>query len=409
VQKELESAQQAVEQQRVELDDERRELNELRQRYQESDWQIQQFEEEKAAHEEQAEALAAQRDQFEIQRAQLQEAQAELEIQQQELQRQSQELESLWERFEKERQAAAAAADPAVPPPATLSPAGEPQRPDTSGEPDGDSLRFTGDNETLIEQLRQAAFAGDGDAGAGGWPASDTDESQQAASSLTVDEQPAAVEDTAEDPATEVDAYMARLLARVDGHSATADNGTDIAKQAAAATNRDGRHAAARLRRPAPEQSMDIAAMRELANMSARTAIEKSRRTQLVTSAVGKCFVAGMSLVMGIVIFYLSYGSSFLGVFGAFIAIVAAILWGFQAMLIWSRSHRLFGANGQDHREAQIEVITEAAATETEQEETEDAVESAAGDVQSFVAEDATDVPASSDDEQLLESTVAAS
>jgi hypothetical protein len=257
----------------------------------------------------------------------------------------------------------------------------------------------------LMEQLRQAAFAGAGDTGAGGWPASDMDESELAATGSTPDEKVSADQANAEDPAAEVDAYMARLLARVDGRSSTADNGAD----GAVGTDRDGRRASARRHRSTPEQSMNITAMRELANMSARTAIEKSRRSQLVSSAIGKCLIAAMSLAMGIVILFLSYGSSFLGVFGAFIAIIAALLWGFQAMLIWNRSHRLFGANGQDHREAKIDVITEAAATELEEDEAEDAVALAAGDVQSFVDEDATDATDSSDEAELLESPVAAS
>jgi hypothetical protein len=121
---------------------------------------------------------------------------------------------------------------------------------------------------------------------------------------------------------------------------------------------------------------------------------------------MGKCLIAGMSLLMGLVILYLSYHSSFLGIFGAFVAIVAAVLWAFQALLIWKRSHRLFGANDQDHHEAKVDVITEGAAAEIENRQTEDPEALTAGDLGSFRDDDAQQ---SLDDEQLLESPVAAS
>ena len=186
-----------------------------------------------------------------------------------------------------------------------------------------------------MERLRQAAFADDDEQQGHRWQTEGHSEPLVNGAGRTADVDGIVKPAVEDDAIAEVDAYMARLLARIEGTAAPADRDADRRQQVAAGLDPNGRQGSERSRRAAPEQAADIAAMRELANTSSRMAIEKSRRSRMVSSAVGKFLVAGLSLLIGLAILYLSVGSSFLGEFGAFIAIVAAVLWVFQAMLIW--------------------------------------------------------------------------
>ncbi len=332
-QEQLAAARESLQKERAELDHERFALNELRKRHEESVWEVQQFAEEKAVHEQEVKTLAAQREQFQAQRAALAQEQDHLKTQYEQLCCEREKLAPLDQRFPEGSQAADSA--DAKPTPEILAPAGDDHPPQPSTPLDCHAQQFASADLAMVEpnQLSVPESISDG--------------------------RPAAGPEAAEHSLAEVDAYMTRLLDRVEDHASTANEPSQDKRDAHWAKNNDGQ-CLKPCRSSQPEKAMDILAMREVANRSTRAAIEHSRRSKVVANTLGKCLIAVMSLAMGLVIFYLSHGSSFLGVFGAFAAGVAAILWAFQALLIWQRGQILLGANRGDRQQAEFKVVGQA-------------------------------------------------
>lgn len=316
------------------LEQERREFNEAREGYQQIEWQIQQLEEEKAAHDEQSSALEKAQKEFESRCATLL---GELEAQQVEIDRQRQDLEQRCSQFEQLQQSSDAA-DTSSQESGTESedwiaeagiPVDEANHPVTTPTYEDANQQTSADHVTNADQ--RAKTQSDPS------PTFKTTES----------------ENEHDSDASDVDAYVARLLKRVGGNTASSSSQTEeeppAKKQESRRDDQTG-EVRPRPRRSAPEQQTDIDAMRDLANMSARLAIETNHKSRLATKTIGKLLVAALSLTMGLLILNISYGKSNVGMFGALIGIIAAMLWLVQAMLIWSRGRRYFHDTGTSEK-----------------------------------------------------------
>ncbi len=128
----------------------------------------------------------------------------------------------------------------------------------------------------------------------------------------------------------------------------------------------------------APESGVNIAAMRELANYSATSAIQKCQRSRHVSAAMNKTLVAGMTLLMSTMMFILS-GDSIIGYLAACVAFVAASLWAVQAVLLFQRGKHASKTGQVAEQSAEEEAI---ATTVSE------AYEAVADDVESTEASD---------------------
>ena len=82
----------------------------------------------------------------------------------------------------------------------------------------------------------------------------------------------------------------------------------------------------------APERSKSLAAMRELANSSARTAIHKSTRQRHVSSILLKAVIAIVGLLVGTVLVAINGLSMNIGLFATVASFMVATVWGYDAI-----------------------------------------------------------------------------
>lgn len=82
----------------------------------------------------------------------------------------------------------------------------------------------------------------------------------------------------------------------------------------------------------APERSNSLAAMRELANSSARTAIHKSTRQRHVSSIALKSVIACVGLVVGMVLLAINGLSLNIGLVATVASFLVAIIWGYDSI-----------------------------------------------------------------------------
>jgi hypothetical protein len=97
-------------------------------------------------------------------------------------------------------------------------------------------------------------------------------------------------------------------------------------------------------RATAAERSLDLSAMRELANLTARTAIDTHHRRQTALRDVGKVIVTVAAVVTAGVLFWfhlLGHGTAF---YGAMVCLVVAASWGLRYALAKHRLRRERGA-----------------------------------------------------------------
>lgn len=74
--------------------------------------------------------------------------------------------------------------------------------------------------------------------------------------------------------------------------------------------------------------------MRELANMAARTAIDKSMRGRWTQAAIGKTAVALISLIISVILFSLAPDLKSATFFAAAAALLISLFWGVQSSLL---------------------------------------------------------------------------
>lgn len=82
----------------------------------------------------------------------------------------------------------------------------------------------------------------------------------------------------------------------------------------------------------APERTTSLAAMRELANSSARTAIHKSTRQRHVTSIFLKAVIAFVGLVVGMVLVAINGLNFNIGLIATLAAFLVAAIWGYDSL-----------------------------------------------------------------------------
>ena len=82
----------------------------------------------------------------------------------------------------------------------------------------------------------------------------------------------------------------------------------------------------------APERSNSLAAMRELANSSARTAIHKSTRQRHVSSIALKSVIAGVGLVVGMVLLAINGLNLNIGLIATVASFMVAAIWGYDTL-----------------------------------------------------------------------------
>ena len=87
-------------------------------------------------------------------------------------------------------------------------------------------------------------------------------------------------------------------------------------------------------RRLPPEMSSDLTAMRELANQSARSAIDKHTRTRWVRAAVGKITVTLTAMLVGSYLMISSPHQHRIIFLGAAVAAVVTLFWGLQSAIV---------------------------------------------------------------------------
>jgi hypothetical protein len=93
--------------------------------------------------------------------------------------------------------------------------------------------------------------------------------------------------------------------------------------------------------RTAPELTANLAAMRELANSSARTAIDTSSKRRQARNATSKLVLSGGAIGTAVVLAWLSMRThSMLSYYAALTAGFASLVWGLHAGYLWLTSHR---------------------------------------------------------------------
>ena len=158
-----------------------------------------------------------------------------------------------------------------------------------------------------------------------------------------------------QDENEDVEDYMRKLLARMRGVPeeevpAEADEDDPVAPEPLTVSNLaghptestpSGQHTESGLgsedvedfrpRVSAPEQTKSLAAMRELANTSARTAIHKSTRKRQLSSMLLKGTIAVIGLIVGIVLLVINGFTLNIGLIATFAAFFVAAIWGYDA------------------------------------------------------------------------------
>ena len=84
----------------------------------------------------------------------------------------------------------------------------------------------------------------------------------------------------------------------------------------------------------APERSSDLLAMRELANLSAQTALDSYAHRRWASAAIGKVIVSVFALVACLTLMAALPGWSTLKIISGGAALVIAIFWGLQAGIL---------------------------------------------------------------------------
>lgn len=164
---------------------------------------------------------------------------------------------------------------------------------------------------------------------------------------------PAAEEDDS------IEAYMQRLLKRVSGDNApstwkpAADSSSTSTPVDAASDENEAASASGAEEQPveepfdfqtyvpraAPELTANLAAMRELANSSARTAIDTSSKRKQARRATSKLVLAVSAIGTAVALGWLSMRThSLLSYYAALSAGLAALLWGLHAGYLWVRA-----------------------------------------------------------------------
>jgi hypothetical protein len=149
-----------------------------------------------------------------------------------------------------------------------------------------------------------------------------------------------------------IESYMSRLMSRVRGEAAE-PHPVSVARQQAMAVQQEADEAAADdegekesahtdkpalepseyvPRGPAPERSVNLESMRELANTSARSAITSHARRRGSKTVTAKFVVAVIGLVAGLVLWFVSEPDSAFR-YGAYAGFVVAAFWAMQAVL----------------------------------------------------------------------------
>ena len=92
-------------------------------------------------------------------------------------------------------------------------------------------------------------------------------------------------------------------------------------------------------RSPAPEKRTDLSALRELANLSAKSAISEHARNTLIHTMYSKLIVTSVALVAGIGLLWMwsRFGACELTLYSSLVAIAAAVFWGAEYALLTGR------------------------------------------------------------------------
>jgi pSer/pThr/pTyr-binding forkhead associated (FHA) protein len=205
------------------------------------------------------------------------------------------------------------------------------------------------DNQEFLENLRRSALAAEHDDDVAVIDRDQADGAQSqpeepVAQHFAVD---SVVNPDGEPPAADgngsIDQYMASLLQRVSGANQVAfdepepevtesDSTTDVEPEDNLETEMAPRH-------EAPESNVNMHAMRQLANFSAKSAIEHSQQSRHTSAARGKGGIAIFALALSGGMFWMSSGTQGLGFLSAAVAFIAACLWAVQAALLFNRAN----------------------------------------------------------------------
>jgi hypothetical protein len=154
-----------------------------------------------------------------------------------------------------------------------------------------------------------------------------------------------------------IDSYMTRLLARSRGDAASgpskqrspanpkagpAPAPEPESRQSAAPPSAPGPHCEPVQLTPRiapPEQRIDLWAMRELANLSARTAVNRHMRRQMLLTTRTKLFITVASIGVGGILLWMwgSSGSPRVTFYAALASFSVALLWGMQYAVLSGR------------------------------------------------------------------------
>jgi hypothetical protein len=169
-------------------------------------------------------------------------------------------------------------------------------------------------------------------------PSDDTDE-QVADGRAEADETPyqAMVDEEAEDEeaADEDVVYPPQAAAQ----ASPSDSPTEVEPEDAEPTPIAGEQY--RPRKQAPESKSDLGALRELANSSARSAIDHHQQQQRMRKAFGRLVIAGVALIGGVAFFFLQSLVGYLALTGTVVSVLLAVIWGCQAVGIALATLRL--------------------------------------------------------------------
>ena len=90
-------------------------------------------------------------------------------------------------------------------------------------------------------------------------------------------------------------------------------------------------------RKAAPERSENLAALRTLANDTARQAFQNISRKRLQMSLIGKCAVSGLGLLGGLFLLVLNGFNANVAMIGMIASFVVCLLWGYEAMVLFKQ------------------------------------------------------------------------
>ncbi len=151
-----------------------------------------------------------------------------------------------------------------------------------------------------------------------------------------------------------VDAYMARLLKSYPGAAAATTVPAPSENSASAPTACSPNDGALRElvpRAPAAEKNVDLEALRELANLSAQTAIDRHARRELISQSTRELTLALVSATVCAVLatIWWFFNASDLLLYPTVAFVAAAMLWSFQYAVLTGRMlvRRVAGSSGR--------------------------------------------------------------